>query len=183
MHAYKAQLHTQIHIRHAEMYIQICSYPQDIHSYPWNTLLRIYLDKPPSPQETHLNIPMVHTHMPNTSLWVILWSRTYATLRTSLLSQFSNGHNRALAPSGGSLSVCSGSSFLYPWNQASEGSELRNKMDTQDGMCYSSLFKANKIYNWALRCWANKQMEKNGEDKLALISAESLSLLLHPQFT
>lgn len=53
-------------------------------------------------------------------------------------------------------------------------------MDTQDGMCYSRIFKANKIYNWALRCWANKQMEKNGEDKLTLLNAESLSLLLHP---
>lgn len=33
MNAYKVLLHTQIHMGHAEMHIQMCSYPQDIHSY------------------------------------------------------------------------------------------------------------------------------------------------------
>lgn len=93
---------------------------------------------------------------------------------------FPSGHIPVLAPPGGPLSVCSGPPFLYPWNQTSESSELKDKMDTQDGMCYSSLFNANKICNWALRCCVNRQMEKNGEDKLALISAESLNLLFHP---
>lgn len=58
-------------------------------------------------------------------------------------SSLPSGHDRALAPSDGPLSVCSGFPFIFEI-RPQEISELRNKMDTEGGMCYSRLRKANK---------------------------------------
>lgn len=123
MHAYKTQLHTQIHIGHAEMHIQICSTPKTYTLSLRCTFKDLLGQTTLSLWDTFEHTCGTHpcgTHSDPEHM---------LTLRTNLLSQLSNWAQRALASSDRPLSVCSGFPFLYPWNQASEGSELRNKMN------------------------------------------------------
>lgn len=96
-------------------------------------------------------------------------------------SSFPSGHIRVLAPPGGPLSVCSGSAFLYPWNQTSgavsSGIKWILKMACVIAVSSRQTKFTTKPSDVVL---IGRGMEKNGEDKLAFISAESLSLLLHP---
>lgn len=74
------------------------------------TLLRTYWDKDTFEHLIHLNTPMGHTCP--TALCDTLMRNTLP-VGLSGCPSLPSGHDRALAPSAGPLSVCSGSPFLY----------------------------------------------------------------------
>lgn len=137
--------HTWMHIKHncTFTYIEYTEMHTQIYSYPWAHTPKDLNKQPPPTTLRHI--------------WTHLWdtctgpTHPYGThsdeehsvsLRPVSCPSLSSRHNRALAP------ICSGlyqfALPLYAWNQASESSELRNKMDTQGGMCYSRLYHSNK---------------------------------------
>ena len=127
------QLHSHICVEYTEMHTQI-------YSYPWAHTPKD-LNKQPLHLEIHLNTSMGHTHRPHTSLWDTFWW-THGIPKTSQLSQSFKEAQEGTGPIWWGLYQFA--LRLYPWNQTSRSSKLRNKMDTQGGMCYSRLHHSNR---------------------------------------